>query len=43
LKSARRLQIVLIEKSADFNQGVLTLHLPETEGVKPRRITVKGE
>jgi HSP20 family protein len=27
--------------SADLNNGVLTLHLPKTEKVKPRRIKVK--
>jgi HSP20 family molecular chaperone IbpA len=27
--------------SADLNNGVLTLHLPKTEKVKPRRIEVK--
>ncbi len=28
--------------SADLNNGVLTLHLPKTEKVKPRRIEVKA-
>jgi HSP20 family protein len=29
--------------SGELKQGVLTLHLPKSETVKPRRITVKGE
>jgi HSP20 family molecular chaperone IbpA len=28
--------------SAELNQGVLTLHLPKAESVKPRRIEVKS-
>jgi HSP20 family protein len=28
---------------ADLKQGVLTVHLPKSEVVKPRRITVKGD
>ncbi len=27
---------------ADFSEGVLTLHLPKTEAVKPRRISVEA-
>jgi HSP20 family protein len=29
--------------SAELKGGVLTVHLPKTEAVKPRRIPVKGE
>jgi HSP20 family molecular chaperone IbpA len=29
--------------SAELNNGVLRVHLPKTEAVKPRRIPVKGE
>jgi HSP20 family protein len=29
--------------SAELKQGVLTVHLPKSEQVKPRRITVQGE
>lgn len=29
--------------SAELKNGVLTIHLPKTEAVKPRRIAVKGE
>jgi HSP20 family protein len=29
--------------SADLKQGVLTVHLPKAEEVKPRKIAVKGE
>ncbi len=28
--------------SAELRQGVLTVHLPKVEAVKPRKITVKG-
>jgi HSP20 family protein len=28
--------------SAEFKNGVLTIHLPKTEKVKPRQITVRG-
>jgi HSP20 family protein len=29
--------------SAELKNGILTIHLPKTEAVKPRRIAVKGE
>jgi len=29
--------------SAELKQGVLTVHLPKSEAVKPKRIAVKGE
>jgi HSP20 family molecular chaperone IbpA len=29
--------------SAELRNGVLTLHLPKTESVKPRKIAVKGD
>jgi HSP20 family molecular chaperone IbpA len=29
--------------SAELKNGVLTVHLPKTEAVKPRRIAVKGQ
>ena len=29
--------------SAELKQGVLTVHLPKSEAVKPRKVTVQGE
>ena len=29
--------------SATYKQGVLTVHLPKSEAVKPRRISVQAE
>lgn len=36
-------QLDLEKIHAELRNGVLTLHLPKSEAVKPRRIEVKGE